>query len=393
MKRTRTGGHPIFAETTSLLTIAYSLQGRTLSHSELEYIYQSSSSIIYEKNLSSSLITKHIYANGMQVGELSGSTSYYLQQGNIGSTRLATTSTGSIQFSTDYLPFGPEYNPSGSGIYYLFTGKLINPLTGLYYFGARYYDPESGRFISEDSNPGNVKDPMSEDRYVYARDYPLSLVDPSGHMFITVALNYQSTLSAKNSYTNSPAYQSWVLAQTTSSQDCGGTGCVAGNYVPVVSSGKYSTAGGGTSISSPTVDQTAYQSSLVTIQILDYTRPADAPYQPAGSDGCTPEGQPCLTHPTAPQGTNAEWEAGLISVGAILAGGGLALGLAPLAAGSVVFAPAAPYIEETGDALIWGGAEGLVYTVENGAGATPEGAEQAIGTGAAVEFFKWLSSF
>ncbi|HZW56798.1 MAG TPA: RHS repeat-associated core domain-containing protein, partial [Nitrososphaerales archaeon] len=194
----------------------YDAQGRRIeqnvSGATVAYVYQGSNNIIYEKNLSSGVVTKHYYADGMQVGELSGSTSYYLQQDSIGSTRLATTSTGAIQFSSDYLPFGPEYNPSGSGIYFLFTGKLIDPVTGLYYFGARYYDPESGRFISEDTNPGDVKDPMSENRYIYARDNPLSLVDPTGHMFILPALNYQ-------------------VYVPPSTQSCGYFGCGTGTQV------------------------------------------------------------------------------------------------------------------------------------------------------------------
>ncbi len=40
-------------------------------------------------------------------------------------------------------------------------------------------------------------------------------------MFTTVALNYQSTLSATNSYTNSPAYQSWQASQSTPSSSSG----------------------------------------------------------------------------------------------------------------------------------------------------------------------------
>ncbi|HZW56796.1 MAG TPA: hypothetical protein VFF30_10955 [Nitrososphaerales archaeon] len=113
-------------------------------------------------------------------------------------------------------------------------------------------------------------------------------------MFTTVAFNYHSTLSAKNSYTNSPAYQSWILSQTTSSQDCGGTGCVASNYVPVMSSRTYSTAEGGTSISGPTVDQAAYQSSTITVSdVLDPALQND----PSAHGGSLPmcNGQPGMS--------------------------------------------------------------------------------------------------
>ncbi|MBI5756782.1 MAG: cell wall hydrolase, partial [Nitrospirae bacterium] len=54
---------------------------------------------------------------------------------------------------------------------------------GLYYYGARYYNPQLGRFISPDSivpNPGN---PQDLNRYIYAGNNPLLYIDPTGHNF------------------------------------------------------------------------------------------------------------------------------------------------------------------------------------------------------------------
>ena len=53
--------------------------------------------------------------------------------------------------------------------------------TGLYYEGARYYDPTTGRFMTEDSVVGSTSDPMSLNRYAYARDNPMKIVDMNGH--------------------------------------------------------------------------------------------------------------------------------------------------------------------------------------------------------------------
>ena len=52
---------------------------------------------------------------------------------------------------------------------------------GLYYYGARYYDPTLGRFIQPDSivpEPGN---PQSLNRYAYVNNNPLRYTDPSGY--------------------------------------------------------------------------------------------------------------------------------------------------------------------------------------------------------------------
>jgi RHS repeat-associated protein len=56
---------------------------------------------------------------------------------------------------------------------YTFTGQQRDTRTGLYYFRARYYDPRSGRFISQDPI-------QSIDPYVYAANDPLDFVDPTG---------------------------------------------------------------------------------------------------------------------------------------------------------------------------------------------------------------------
>ena len=46
---------------------------------------------------------------------------------------------------------------------------------------ARYYDPTLGRFITEDSYPGEANDPLSLNLYTYAHNNPINLFDPTGH--------------------------------------------------------------------------------------------------------------------------------------------------------------------------------------------------------------------
>ena len=51
----------------------------------------------------------------------------------------------------------------------------------MYSFGARFYDPQIGRFISADSIVLQPGDPQNLNRYSYANNRPLNLVDPTGH--------------------------------------------------------------------------------------------------------------------------------------------------------------------------------------------------------------------
>ncbi|MCB9139753.1 MAG: RHS repeat-associated core domain-containing protein [Caldilineaceae bacterium] len=62
----------------------------------------------------------------------------------------------------------------------LFTGQKQDE-SGLYYYNARYYDPEIGHFISPDTlvpDPGSV---FGYNRYMYSLGNPLRFSDPSGH--------------------------------------------------------------------------------------------------------------------------------------------------------------------------------------------------------------------
>jgi RHS repeat-associated protein len=62
-----------------------------------------------------------------------------------------------------------------------FTGEYNNPATGLYDLRAREYDPNDGRFTSEDPVAQTLTDPYSSD-YLYVNDQPTLFVDPSGNI-------------------------------------------------------------------------------------------------------------------------------------------------------------------------------------------------------------------
>nr|WP_303009389.1 amidase domain-containing protein [uncultured Anaerostipes sp.] len=80
-------------------------------------------------------------------------------------------------------------NTSGNETCY--TGGRYDETTGLYYLNARYYNPEDGRFLSEDTYRGEVNQPDTQHLYVYCKDNPINYVDPSGHKYSpSKAANY-----------------------------------------------------------------------------------------------------------------------------------------------------------------------------------------------------------
>ena len=154
---------------------------QTASSSTFTYSYEGLN-MLYEKNVtgSTTTITKHFYADGLQVAKMVGSGVYYLHEDALGSVRLETTTTVTVKFSSNYVPYGSNYAMTGKEVF-MYTGKPYDSATGLYCEGARYYDPTIGRFITEDSISGTAGDPMSLNRYMYARDNPETIVDLAGH--------------------------------------------------------------------------------------------------------------------------------------------------------------------------------------------------------------------
>jgi RHS repeat-associated protein len=94
---------------------------------------------------------------------------------------VLSSSTGTLDSSMKFFPFGvclqsPPYHTDK-----LFTGQRLDS-TGLYYYGARYYDPNIGRFMSPDSIVQSPNNPQTLNRYSYCINNPLKYVDPSGQV-------------------------------------------------------------------------------------------------------------------------------------------------------------------------------------------------------------------
>jgi RHS repeat-associated protein len=81
-----------------------------------------------------------------------------------------------------YYPFGELKYNSGSDIAkYKFTDQEFDGETTLYNYGARYYDPHLARFVSADTIVPQPFNPQSLNRYSYASNNPVLMIDPDGH--------------------------------------------------------------------------------------------------------------------------------------------------------------------------------------------------------------------
>jgi RHS repeat-associated protein len=106
---------------------------------------------------------------------------YYRHTDWIGSSRLAATPARAVYYDGAYAPYGEPYAKNGTDDL-SFTGMNQDTVTNLYDFPTREYGIQ-GRWPSPDPaglSSMHLKDPQTLNRYAYARNNPLALVDPTG---------------------------------------------------------------------------------------------------------------------------------------------------------------------------------------------------------------------
>gem|GEM_PF-289106 len=126
-----------------------------------------------------------------------GVKSYYLYDGH-GSVRMLANENNAITDTYSYNAYGElTFRTGVTENDYLYASEQLDAMTQLYYLRARYMDPSTGTFISMDTFQGNVADPLSLHRYMYANANPISNTDPTGLFAladITASMNIRSTL-------------------------------------------------------------------------------------------------------------------------------------------------------------------------------------------------------
>ncbi len=135
----------------------------------------------------------------------SGATSYYHADG-LGSVTSLSNAAGSIANTYTYDSFGELTASTGSLVNpFQYTARESDTETGLYYYRARYYDPQAGRFLAEDPLGSKEEGP---NLYACVSNNPVTNADPSGRFKIDPSCKGQCHSFAGGGRGGTPTMQS-----------------------------------------------------------------------------------------------------------------------------------------------------------------------------------------
>ena len=133
------------------------------------------------------VVVKYYFFNGMRVAQRRGSSTItYLHGNHLGSTVLETSVIGVSVNDEKYFAYGEQRDTGPVNTENQYTDQKRDD-TGLYYYGARYYDPALGTFISPDTIVPNPEQVFGYNRFMYVYGNPLMYSDPSGHIALCFA--------------------------------------------------------------------------------------------------------------------------------------------------------------------------------------------------------------
>ena len=118
--------------------------------------------------------------NNFQEGDTYEKMQFYYHPDHLGSSSYITNLDGEVVQHIEYVPFGEVFVEERNSIWntpYLFNAKEFDEETGLYYYGARYYEPRIGLWISTDQKQEVYPNIAT---YCYSFNSPINYIDPTG---------------------------------------------------------------------------------------------------------------------------------------------------------------------------------------------------------------------
>ena len=189
---------------TTINTNIYNAGGQRIKkteNSQLTKYFYSGDAILYTTDSNNTIMTENVLdLSGSIIASWrdrdTGSEEAYFYHYDVrGSTTAIVDPNGDAVKQYTYDEFGNMEETGTFDNEVTFTGSIKDTSTGLQYMNARFYEPTTGRFISQDSYTGNPYDPWTQHLYSYCGNNPTNFVDPTGHYWVDC---------------NHPPYRTWV---------------------------------------------------------------------------------------------------------------------------------------------------------------------------------------
>ena len=129
---------------------------------------------------------KYYFTGSVRIAMRENEAIIWLLSDHLGSTSVTVDASGSLLSSLKFTAYG-ELRSGSSTTDYQYTGQRNEVEIGLYYYVARFYDPQLARFISADTIIPEPGKSQGYDRYAYVNGNPISFNDPSGHCPLCVS--------------------------------------------------------------------------------------------------------------------------------------------------------------------------------------------------------------
>ena len=128
---------------------------------------------------------------------------FYYHPDHLGSSSYITNLDGEVSQHIEYVPFGEVFIEERNNTWntpYLFNAKEFDEETGLYYYGARYYEPRLSLWMSTDPLQEKFVDASP---YVYCLQNPIIILDYNGAdtVFVNPGGTEAKRISSKNNVT------------------------------------------------------------------------------------------------------------------------------------------------------------------------------------------------
>ena len=173
----------------------YDVLGRRTSRTagilpaEVEHYVYNGQQVVADLDADGNLLRTYVWGPGidnlLSFTDHASGTTYYAIKDHQNSVLAFVNESGAIVESYEYSAYGEtkvfdsagtQIAQSALGNRYLFQGREYDSATGLYYFRARWYNPETGRWLSKD--PLGIEGGLN--LYAFCDNNPVNFVDPSG---------------------------------------------------------------------------------------------------------------------------------------------------------------------------------------------------------------------